>query len=63
MPGPTPRCPPEFKWEAGELCRSSEKSIPKIAKELGVAVEYLRRWIRQHEIAERERPGPAMDER
>jgi transposase-like protein len=34
VPGPTPRYPPELKREAVELYRASEKSIPKVAKEL-----------------------------
>jgi transposase len=55
VPGPTPHYPPEFKREAVELYRSSEKSIPKIAQELGIADESLRRWIRQQEIDAGER--------
>jgi transposase-like protein len=50
VPGPTPHYPPEFEREAVELYRSSEKSIPKVAKVLGIADESLRRWVRQHEI-------------
>lgn len=63
MPGPTPHYPPEFKREAVQLYRSSEKSIPKMAKELGIADESLRRWIRQHQIDEGEREGLTTDER
>ncbi len=63
MPGPTPHYPPEFKREAIKLYRSSEKSIPKMAEELGIASESLRRWIRQHEIDEGERQGLTTDER
>jgi transposase len=37
VPGPTPHYPPEFKREAVQLYRASEKSIPKMAKELGIA--------------------------
>jgi transposase len=50
VPGPTPHYPPQFKREAIQLYCSSGKSIPKMAKELGVASESLRRWISQHEV-------------
>jgi len=61
VPGPTPHYPPEFKREAVELYRSSEKSIPKVAQELGIAEESLRRWIRLHEIDAGESEGWIKD--
>jgi transposase len=65
VPGPTPHYPPEFKREAVELYRSSakNKSIPKMAEELGISSESLRRWIRQHEVDAGEREGLTTDER
>jgi transposase len=63
VPGPTPHLPPEFKREDVQLYRSSEKSIPKMGEEGGVAGEFLRRWIRQHEVDAGEREGLTTDER
>ena len=51
MPGPTPHSLPALKREAVELYRSSgKKSSPKMAEELGISSESLRRWIRQQSM-------------
>ena len=42
--------PPEFKREAVELYRRSGKSLAVLAGELGVAIESLRSWNKQHDI-------------
>ena len=63
MPGPTPHSPPESKREAVQLYRSSGKSIPKMAEELGIASESLRRWNKQREIDAGEREGLTTSER
>ena len=42
--------PPEFKREAVELYRRSGKSLQVVPGELGVAVESLRSWNKQHDI-------------
>jgi transposase-like protein len=57
--------PPEFRAEAVRLARSSEKSIPALATDLGVSTEALRDWLRRADADEgRGQPGElTTDER
>ena len=57
--------PPEFRAEAVRLARSSEKTIPALAADLGVSSEALRHWLRQADAdAGRGQPGElTTDER
>ena len=58
MPRNHPPYPAEFRAQAVELVRTSGKSIPEIARELGISGEGLRNWVRQAEAdAGRGRPG------
>ena len=58
MPKSKPPYPEALRTEAIELVRTSDKSIPTIARELGVSGETLRLWVRQAEVeAGPGRPG------
>ena len=58
-----PVYPPEFKAEAVRLVRSSDKSVGVLAKDLGVADQTLRNWVRQAEVDGGERDGLTQGER
>lgn len=60
MPAPYPE---EFRREAVGLLRSSGRSVPELASELGVSPQSLRNWSRQFDVDERRAEGLPSDER
>jgi transposase len=60
MPAPYPI---EFRREAVALLRSSSKSVPQLASELGVSPQSLRNWSRQLDVDDGRAKGLTSDER
>ncbi len=53
----------EFKRDAVEIVRSSDRPIAEVARELGIYDSTLGNWIKQDEINHGEREGLTSDER
>jgi transposase len=60
MPGPYPL---EFRREAVALLRSSGKSVPRLAGELGISPQSLRNWARQIDVDAGRAEGLTSEER
>jgi transposase len=53
----------EFREEAVRLLRTSGRSVPQLAAELGVSPQSLRNWSRQRAVDEGTASGLTSDER
>ena len=61
-----PKTPPyslEFRQEAVRLLRSSGRSMPQLARELGCSPQSLRNWARQVDVDDGKAEGLTSDER
>src|SRR3954454_5534255 len=59
----TPPYPESFRREAVRLLRTSGRSVPQLAKELGCSPQSLRNWARQIDVDEGKADGLTSDER
>jgi transposase len=53
----------EYKAEVVQLCRSGDKSIGQVSRDLGLVESVVRRWVVQAEIDSGQREGLTTAER
>ena len=58
-----PPYPEEFRREAVRLLRRGDRSIPELARDLGVSPQSLRNWSTQLDVDEGKRDGLSSEER
>ena len=61
-----PKTPPyseQFRREAVQLLRRGDRSIPQLARDLGVSQQSLRNWSKQLDVDDGKREGLTSDER
>jgi len=63
VPNPKPPYRPEFRTEAVRLARQPGNSVRQVARDLGVANESLRRWIKEQAIESGDAVGLTAAER
>jgi transposase len=59
----TPPYPEDFRREAVRLLRRGDRSIPQLARDLGVSQQSLRNWSGQLDVDEGKAEGLSSDER
>ena len=59
---PRPAYPAEFRARAVELARASDLPPSQIARDLGLAPDTLRRWLRQADVDAGSLQGATTDE-
>lgn len=63
MPRGKPPYPPEFRREAVELVRISNKPVVQVARDLGISSQTLYVWIKQADVDAGKAEGLSTDER
>ncbi len=53
----------EFKCDAVEIVRSSDRSIAEVARELGIYDSSLGSWVRQDQVNRGERDGVSSNDK